>query len=152
MKTNITSNWRPLLRAFCTFLISIAALWGMATIARGRLYVGVGLQPPGGVAEYNAITGEAINAHLISGLNGLVTALALQDNTLFVAVGSGFVSKYDTTTGAVISPGFFTGLVSLSGLAVQDDTNSVPKAADEVWIIPHSPLRNLPSGSLVRPP
>jgi hypothetical protein len=28
----------------------------------------------------------------------------------------------------------------------------IPKAAEEVWIIPHSPLTNLPSGSLVRPP
>jgi hypothetical protein len=37
--TTLTSNWRPLLRAFYPFLIAIAALWAMPKNARAQLYV-----------------------------------------------------------------------------------------------------------------
>jgi hypothetical protein len=123
MKTNITSNWRPLLRALCTLLIGIAALWSIPGTARAQLYVGLRFAEfAGGVGEYDATTGEAINANLIRGLNGSASGLALRGNILFVAVvnsSGGFVGKYDATTGAAISPSFITGLDSPRGLAVQ---------------------------------
>jgi hypothetical protein len=85
MKTIITINSRPLRRALCTLLLGIAVLWAMPRSARAQLrYVGCNYF----VGEYNATTGAAINASLIT-----VTypdlyapcALALSGNTLFVA-------------------------------------------------------------------
>jgi len=68
MKTSITSNFRPLLRAFYPFVIAIAVLWAMPRNAHAQLYVtqrGAGI-----VGEYDATTGFAINANFITGLNG----------------------------------------------------------------------------------
>ena len=70
------------------------------------------------VGKYDATTGEAINANLITGA-GLLTALALLNNTLFVANQSGTVGKYDATTGEVINANFITGLQSPTGLAAK---------------------------------
>jgi hypothetical protein len=67
MKTTLTSNWRPLLRAFYPFLIAIAALWAMPRTARAQLYVTQG-GTGGIVSKYNATTGAAINANFITGL------------------------------------------------------------------------------------
>ena len=39
MKTSITSNWRPLLRALYAFVIAIIVLWAMPRNARAQLYV-----------------------------------------------------------------------------------------------------------------
>src|SRR5208283_1091148 len=83
MKTIITSNSRPLRRALCTLLVGIAALWAMPRNARAQLYV---TTPANNVGEYNTITGAAINADLITGLND-PRDLALSGNNLdlFVA-------------------------------------------------------------------
>ena len=121
MKTTLTSNWRPLLRALCPFLIAAAALWAMPKNARAQLYVTE--FPQGGaigvVGKYDATTGAAINATFITGLNR-PGGLAVLGNTLFVAnSGGGTVGKYDAKTGAAINATFITGLNRPEGLAVK---------------------------------
>jgi hypothetical protein len=124
MKTIITSNWRPLCRAACTVLLcSAAALWVMPRSARAQLYVG----QHGGdiVGEYDATTGAAINANLITNAEGLSfpAELALSGNDLFVAnlgVSSGggtTVGEYNLTTGT-FNGNFITGLDDHFGLAL----------------------------------
>jgi DNA-binding beta-propeller fold protein YncE len=109
MKTTLTSNWRPLLRAFYPFLIAIAALWAMPRTARAQLYVTQG-STGGIVSKYNATTGALIKAHFITRLNG-PTGLAVSGTDLFVAIETGNkVGKYNATTGAAINANFITGL------------------------------------------
>jgi hypothetical protein len=117
MKTIITSNSRPLLRPLCTILLGIAALWAMPGNARAQvLYVSQG--SPGIVGEYDATTGDAINANFITGLSG-PGDLALSGNNLFVTTFySPTVSEYDATTGEAINASFITGLNEPSGLAL----------------------------------
>jgi hypothetical protein len=113
----ITSDLQSLLRAFYASVIAIVAVSGMARTARAQLYVSqLGILT---VSEYNAATGAAINAHLITRLS-TPTRLAVQGNTIFVANESGSVGKYDATTGAAISPNFITGRQFFpQGLAIQ---------------------------------
>jgi glucose/arabinose dehydrogenase len=124
MKTSITSNLRPLLRAFQAFLIAIAVLLAMPRDARAQLYftsrpVGSAI---GVVSEYDATTGAVINASLITGLSN-PGGLAVKGNTLFVANSDGgTVGKYDATTGGAINPGFITGLETPSGIALRGNT------------------------------
>jgi hypothetical protein len=125
MKTTPASNWRPLLRAFYAFLIAFAALWAMPRNACAQLYV---INNFGGVSEYNATTGEVINASFITGLID-PAGLAVKGNTLFVANSGGFVGKYDATTGAAINPGFITGLSQPFGLALLGNTLFVANQA-----------------------
>jgi WD40 repeat protein len=110
---------QSLLRAFYASLIAIAALSGMARTARAQLYVSqLGILT---VSEYNATTGAAINANLITRLS-TPSRLAVQGNTLFVANESGSVGKYDAATGAAINASFITGMQFFpQGLAVQDN-------------------------------
>jgi hypothetical protein len=121
MKTRITSNLRPLLRAAYLFPIVIAALWAMPRNARAQLYV---TQAGGLVSEYNATTGKLIKAKFIKGLYVPVgLAVSDKDNVLFVtSVTTGRVGKYDATTGAKINTSFITGLDSPVGLAVKGKT------------------------------
>ena len=105
------------MRAFYAFLMAIAVLRN----ARAQLYVSS--RPEGGlfgvVSEYNATTGEVINANFITGL-GAPAGLALLGNTLFVAnLVSGTVGEYDATTGEVIKANFITGLGNPEGIAVK---------------------------------
>ena len=89
MKTTLTSNWRPLLRAFYALVIAIAALSAMPK---------------------NAHAGAAISPSFITGLNA-PSGLAVFGNTLFVANQFGTtVGKYDATTGEVIKADFIRGL------------------------------------------
>src|SRR5271166_5294217 len=123
MHTSITSNWRPLLRAFYPFLIAITALGVMPKNACAQLYV---TSRPGSgagvVSEYDASTGKVINANFITGLDGPY-GLAVLGDTLFVAnQGSGTVGKYNATTGAAINASFITGLNGPFGLAVLGNT------------------------------
>jgi hypothetical protein len=109
MKTTLTSNWRPLLRAFYPFLIAIAALWAMPRTAGAQLYVTQG-GTGGFVSKYNTTTGALIKAHFITQLNG-PTGLAVSGTDLFVAIETANkVGKYNATTGAVINANFITGL------------------------------------------
>jgi hypothetical protein len=96
-------------RALCTLLLGIAALWAMPKSARAQLLYVV-QNTANSVGEYNATTGAAINANLITGLNGPV-GLVLSGNSLFVTNDAGStVGKYDATTGAVINASFISGL------------------------------------------
>jgi DNA-binding beta-propeller fold protein YncE len=118
--TTLTSNWRPLLRAFYPFLIAIAALWAMPKNAHAQLYVTEVPGDNGGVVDkYDAKTGAAINASFITGL-GFPLGLAVLGNKLFVVdFASGTVGKYDATTGEAINANFITGLQFPTGLAVK---------------------------------
>jgi len=60
----ITSDLQSLLRALYASLIAIAALSGMAKTARGQHVSQLGILT---TSKYNAATGVAINANLISG-------------------------------------------------------------------------------------
>ena len=125
MQTKITSNCRPLLRAFYAFLIAIAALWAIADNARAQLYITnrpVEFSGPYVVSQYNAETGVVINANFITGVTQ-AEGLALQDNILFVAdLGAGTVGKYDANTGGVINASFIMELNGPVGLALLDNT------------------------------
>jgi hypothetical protein len=113
----IISDSQSLLRACSASLIAIAAVLGMSSTAHAQLYVSqLGALT---VSEYNATTGVAINANLITRLR-MPSRLAVQGNTLFVANESGSVGKYDAATGAAINPSFIAGMQFFpQGLAAQ---------------------------------
>jgi hypothetical protein len=117
MKTTLTSNWRPLLRALYAFLITIAVLWAMPRNAHAQLYVTQGNI----VSEYDAKTGAAINPNFIAGLSSPFQ-IVLLGNTLFVSNLSGTIGEYDAKTGASISAGFITGLNEPVGLVLLGNT------------------------------
>ena len=121
MKTRITSNWRPLFRAFYAFLIAFTTLWALPRNALAqRLYVTSGrLLEPGFVSEYDASSGKVIHTHFIRGLN-FPTGLVVFGNILFVANSeTGTVGKYDATKGNPINPSLITGLTEgARGIAV----------------------------------
>ena len=86
------------------------------------------VNPPltnGTIGQYNATTGAAINASLVSGLNQ-PAGVAVLGNDLFVSslpIGSesssiGIVGEYDATSGAAINANFITGLADPQGLFV----------------------------------
>jgi DNA-binding beta-propeller fold protein YncE len=130
MKTNITSNWKPLLRVVYAFIIAITALWVVPRNACAQLYVTKPLLPPGllGVVSKYRTDGTVFppnGAKFIAGVN-FPEALALNGNTLFVANGgdntvSAYTANTDTATPA---PHFttITGLKQPAGLAVLGDT------------------------------
>ena len=76
------------MRALYAFLIAFATLWAMPRDAGAQILY-VTNRPGGGavvVSEYNAATGELINANFITGLSSENDeGLALLRNTLFVA-------------------------------------------------------------------
>jgi hypothetical protein len=146
MKTNITSNWRPLLRALYAFPIAIAALWVVPRNAWAQLYVTKPLLPPGlsgVVSTYEPSTGALIKAKLIAGAN-FPEALALNGSILFVANGGdNTVGKYDAS-GAPINASFITGLKQPAGLAVQGNrlfvTNSRAGTVGEYYADSGAPI------------
>ena len=71
----------------------------------------------GTVGEYDATTGAAINASLVSGLNQPAD-VAVLGNNLYVSTFSNNVGLYDATTGATINANFITGLNDPQGLFV----------------------------------
>jgi hypothetical protein len=113
MKTMIISNFRPLCRAVCTTLGVMVALWAMPRRVDAQIYVfEIG---PGVVDEYDAATGAAINANLITGLCFQSNAVALFGNDLFVSNATlNTIGEYNATTGAVINANFIMGLNPIS--------------------------------------
>lgn len=108
MKTITTLIGGSLRRALCTLLLCVGALWAMPISALTQIYVSQLANP--GVGEYNASTGAAINANLITEL-GFPDGLAVSGNNLFVAElsgnnNAGSVGEYNASTGAVINPNF----------------------------------------------
>ena len=122
------SNLFRKLFALLAFPITIAVLWALPRNAHAQiLYVSqqISIGPPFGdvgiVSEFNAKTGEVIDANFITGLR-VPRGLAVSGNTLFVADrGRNTVGKYDARTGAAINPGLITGL-SPVGLALSGNT------------------------------
>ena len=125
MKTSITSNWRPLLRAFYPFLIAFAVLWAVPRNAQAQLYISqMPLYPDsvtGIVSEYDPNTGALIKDNFIVGLQQPVALAVSGDNDLFVSTAaSNSVSKFDAISGAEINRGFIL-VSSPGGLAVDFD-------------------------------
>jgi hypothetical protein len=122
MKTTLISNWRPLLRAFCRFLIAIAALLGVPKNTQAQLYVLQNNPSQIGIVSEYSTKGELINADFITGLSDPVQ-IAVSGNALFVTNNlGGTVGKYDATTGGAINAGFITGLVVPYALAVSGNS------------------------------
>jgi hypothetical protein len=70
MQTPAESIRRPLRRALFTLLLCIAPLWAMPGSASAQLYVVKIAAIPGTVGKYDATTGAAINANLMTELGG----------------------------------------------------------------------------------
>jgi hypothetical protein len=120
-----------------SFITGLAAATALA-LSGNTLYVanyGMGTSSgatiDGTVGAYNATTGAAINADLITGISG-ATGLAVIGNMLFVSdqtsssssstFVAGTVGEYNATTGAVINADFITGLSSPERLALSGNT------------------------------
>jgi hypothetical protein len=91
------------------------------TVSNNHLFVGhfTTTGAAGTVGEYNATTGAAINATLITGLPYGPGGLAVSGNHLLVAEGAG-VSEYNATTGAVINANFINfGNIGASQLVIR---------------------------------
>jgi hypothetical protein len=77
------------------------------------------------VGEYDATTGELLNANFITGFKE-ASHLAVSGNTLYVSDsndgGVGTVGDYDATTGAPINARLISGLSGPEGLAVLGNT------------------------------
>jgi hypothetical protein len=117
----ITSIWRPLRRAACTFLLGITVLWVMPRTARAQLLY-VSQYNTSTVGVYNASTGAKINPSLIAGLSEPF-GLALSGNTLFVSDdgNDNVIGKYVASTGSPINAAFIPG-VNAAFLALSGST------------------------------
>ncbi len=81
-----------------------------------------------GVGKYNASTGAAINANLITGLN-YADGVAISGNNLFVTnAQTNVVAEYNLSTGALINANFIAGLNYPWGLAITGNTLFVSNA------------------------
>jgi hypothetical protein len=81
----------------------------------------------GGIGEYDAITGAAINANFAGGRT--TYGLVLSGNTLYgLYPNGGPVSEYDATTGATINANFIpaNGLIGGEGLAISGNSLFLP--------------------------
>src|SRR6266496_3454501 len=109
-KRTITKTlWNSLLIIFLGTLL--------AGQAHGQIFVTN--EASGTVGEYDAATGAAINASLVSGLNGGPAGIALSGGNLFVTNAfEGSIGEYDATTGATINSALVSGLNFPLGIAV----------------------------------
>jgi streptogramin lyase len=106
--------------ATSTLISGLAAPVGIAVLG-GNLYV---LNADSGtIGEYNATTGDVVNAALVSGLVH-AGGMAVSNGNLYVTDTTsngttGVVSEYNATTGAVVNASLVSGLSSLlAGIAV----------------------------------
>jgi hypothetical protein len=72
----------------------------------------------GVVGEYNATTGAAINASLISAGITAPYGIAISGTDLYVANGNS-IGEYNANTGATIDGAIGTGIGTATGLAVE---------------------------------
>jgi hypothetical protein len=85
-------------------------------VSDNHLYVAYWIPTKGGtVGEFDATTGAAINATLVTGLTYPPYAVSVSGNHLLVGEGPG-VSEYNATTGKLINANFIT---FESGSAIQ---------------------------------
>jgi hypothetical protein len=106
MKTIVTSNWKLLLRALCTLLFGIAALWTMPGSARAQLKIG-GFDPSRGGFEslasgdnstlVNDIT-KAIPGTTFSFSNTLTPSFLAGVNAVILGVGTSHTSAVTPLT------------------------------------------------------
>ena len=89
------------------------------SVANGDLYVSsLGSGNQGKVGEYDASTGAAINASLVTGLGGGGQEIAVIGNDLYIATASK-VAEYDAASGAAINTSLITGLTGVEGIAAE---------------------------------
>ncbi|MEI8311590.1 MAG: hypothetical protein WCH98_12620 [Verrucomicrobiota bacterium] len=112
MRTNANNAGRGLLAGLCLCLFMLLPV---CAIRADVIYVTS--ESGRTVGEYNAATGAAINAPLISGL-GYPVGLAISGNDLYVGSWDNTVGRYDATTGAAINASFITGVSSPFGIAL----------------------------------
>ncbi len=87
-------------------------------VSGGSLYVAENQATVNVIGKYNAVSGAAVNAALVTGLGGPV-GLALSGPNLYVANStSGTIGEYDATTGAAIHASLVSGLSGPFGLAI----------------------------------
>ena len=101
---------------------------GMA-VSGNTLY----LDSSNGVGEFDATTGSAINASLVTGLGGdQVSGLAVSGGDLYVIENAlGQVGEYDAVTGAVVNAALITGLSNPAGIAI--GTAGVSPVPEPLW-------------------
>src|SRR5205823_1505456 len=110
---NITTNIRLIIVSSIT---ACTALWAMPGTVRGQQIYETNNN--GTVGEYNATTGAAINAPLLSYNSSGAVGLAVFGGNLWV--GNYFantVGEYNATTGATINSSLVSGLTGSYGIA-----------------------------------
>ncbi len=89
--------------------------YGLA-VSGGNLFVASGSLGNGRIGEYDATSGAAINANLISGLSQSSTAIAVSGGDIFVldqaSTGAGVIKEFDAVTGASVNDSLVSGLTS----------------------------------------
>jgi hypothetical protein len=114
MKSTALLSRLPLHARAALFLA--AALLGLFPAARAQIYV-----PNGGfIGSYNATTGAAINATLITIPGGSSPSdAAVSGSSLYIAeTGFATVSVYNSTNGALINPSLLSGILFTAQVAV----------------------------------
>lgn len=101
----------------CAPMLSIAMFCALNGNAHSQIYVST--YAGASLGEYNATTGGAINASLVSGV-GKLTGIALSGNNLYLAQpDTNTLGEYNATTGATINATLLSGLqiwgIALSG-------------------------------------
>jgi DNA-binding beta-propeller fold protein YncE len=108
-----------------SFVTGLDAPFGIALSANGASLYVANLSS-GSVGHYDALTGDAINASLITGTPS-PRDVVLFESSLYVGNNPAFpgkISKY-TTTGALVNENFITGLADIRGMALSDDGNMI---------------------------
>ena len=111
---NITTNIRLII---VSSLTACTALLAMPGTARGQIIYETN---SGGntIGEYDASTGAAINAALVSGLN-LPQDIVVSGGNLWVSNQSGnTIGEYNASTGATVNASLVSGLNAPTGIAV----------------------------------
>jgi len=105
-------------RPTITSLLLGAVIAGGTFSPRADAQIYVANAGNGTIGEYDATTGAAINAGLVSGLSTPI-GLALSGSDLFVAnLGTGTIGEYNAITGAAVASSLVTGLPGPVGVAV----------------------------------
>jgi hypothetical protein len=104
MKTIVTSNWRQLLRALCTLLFGIAALWTMPGTARAQLVIG-GFDLARGGFESLAPGGDTTLANdIITAIPGTTFSFSNTLTPSFLAGVNAVILGVATTESSAITP------------------------------------------------
>ena len=117
-------------KLFSAPLLAILVLFGIKTLHAQNLFVVN--NGTGSIGEYNAVTGAAINASFITGLNQ-PNCIAVSGNNLFVQnYGSSSIGEYSAATGEPINASFITGLNQPDAIAISGNNLFVANAGSDV--------------------